>query len=184
MLAALLSSEAALNIVLNPGTNQVIAGISASTAASIASTNVSMGNAAGATNLYGNITRSQVTGLEGSLSYLSNSAPPLTAAVTNQWQADAALAAQRATNTTFVRGVIASGATTNGGVITIPAATVTGPSASVSTNNASTLTNIQPYAINWSGISTAAFTNGVAARIPVYTNSGTVYYMTLSTNSP
>lgn len=61
---------------------------------------------------------------------------------------------------------------------------VPAPIVSVSTNNAATLTNVQPSNIAWSGISTAAFTNGVAARIPVYTNGGTIYYLTLSTNTP
>lgn len=61
---------------------------------------------------------------------------------------------------------------------------VPAPIGSASTNNAATLTNVQPSNIAWSGISTAAFTNGVAARIPVYTNGGTIYYLTLSTNTP
>lgn len=55
---------------------------------------------------------------------------------------------------------------------------------SLSTNNASPLTNIQPSNISWSGLSTATFTNGIAARIAVYTNAGTIYYLTLSTNTP
>lgn len=46
------------------------------------------------------------------------------------------------------------------------------------------LTNIPPSNLNWTTLSTAAFTNGLAARIPVYTNAGTIYYLNLWTNTP
>jgi len=55
---------------------------------------------------------------------------------------------------------------------------------STSTTDNFRMTNTPPSRLDWSGLSVAAFTNGVAARIPVYTNSGTVYYLTLSTNTP
>lgn len=38
--------------------------------------------------------------------------------------------------------------------------------------------------LDWTTLTTSAFTNGLAARLPVYTNSGTIYYLNLWTNTP
>jgi len=50
--------------------------------------------------------------------------------------------------------------------------------------NGAGVTNIPPHNLNWTALSTATFTNGLAARIPVYTNGATIYYLNLWTNTP
>lgn len=51
------------------------------------------------------------------------------------------------------------------------------------TGNGAGLTNIPLTGLNWSAIQTSAFSNNIAARVPVVIGA-TTYYLTLSTNVP
>lgn len=99
------------------------------------------------------------------------------------------------TNTTFYGTTTFTGSSdTNSllsvfGTITISNSVSAKPVLSIDTAgsvtaNLSGSTNLPASGISFTGFDTSPFTNLIAARIPVFTNSSVVYYLVLSTNAP